>query len=117
MIAKTPFEADHKRIKAEAIVKESSLSIIISSMYVLKNELTTSGANSFAMPANEDVVAPICFSSESESITSGISDMNIKNAVCAEYAPIRLAAALRVRYLIFLNIVFTVNNPFFAKMR
>ena len=111
-MAKTPFDADQRRTNADAMVNERLLVLIISSTYVLKNELTNSGANCFAALANESVAAPICCKSESNNIIKGIKERNIKKAVCAEYALILLAAAFLVRYLILLIILFTYKHSF-----
>ena len=75
---------------------------IISSIYVSKKLLIALGINSYAITVISVSEEPMRFKSESKSIIIGISDKNIKNAACAEYALILLAPALRIRYRVLL---------------
>ena len=91
MIAKIPFDADQSKTNTEAMVRVLLLSLEISLIYRSKNELMTFGVKLSVTPTKVSAEEPMCVNAAKIKITNGISDKNIKKAVCAEYAPIRPA--------------------------
>lgn len=98
IIANIPFEADQRRKNEETIVSDNLLLTIISSRYTLKKEIMAFGKKSLVVAAIKVNLGANCFINERNSIMSGIIDKNIKNAVCPEYAPTRLAESFLVKY-------------------
>ena len=111
MIENIPLDADHSSTMADTIVIERLSSVTISSIYNSKKALTAEGVKSFPRAENSSDEAPSCIASDINSIISGISERNIKNAVCAEKAPILLAFAFLIKYLMLFINPFNMVTP------